>query len=290
MPPMMSRVTPLIWFLLPLLWGMGFSGEHYYEVPYRGEKSLYAELKLVFGRVSVAQAEPDYLFQAEVRLEENGLTPSFSYEREGERGFVRLGLEGEKDIDAFRLNRLSELKSSQWRIYLSDRVPNDIKMKLAMADGQLDFSGIALRSLELECGVTRSRLIFRKPNPIEMRVLTIDAGVSEFVAEGLGFSRARYIQFEGGMGHFELDLTGGQLPDGAEVDISMGMGMLTLYLPEEEAVVLELPSSWLLKTELPVGYTKRGAGIWYNEHVRNPEEALHVRIEAAMGAVRLFSR
>ncbi len=288
--PAMSRIPALLLLVLPLLGGMVFSGEYYYEVPYEGEESLHAELKLALGRVFVEKAEPDYLFQAEVRLEKDGLTPHFSYEREDNVGYVRLGLDGSKEEDSFQLHHLSDLRASEWRIYLGDRVPNDVRMKLAMAEGHLDFSGIALRSLDIECGVTRSRLRFSEPNPVPMRVLNIDAGASEFIAEGLGFSRAAYISFNGGMGSFSLDLTGGAFPEGAEVDISMGMGKLTVTLPREEAVVLELPSSWLLKTDIPVGYTKKGPGLWYNEYVRDPEAALRVRIKASMGVVQLRVR
>ena len=61
---------------------------------------------------------------------------------------------------------------------------------MGAAEADLDLTGVPLRRLMLVCGVARTTLRLRAPNPEVAAEVDIKAGVSAFSAEGLGHLRA----------------------------------------------------------------------------------------------------
>lgn len=269
---------------LPVL--AAFTERYYFEVPRQGEASLHADLDLALGRVVVGKAEPGFLFQAEVALEDEGMVPEMTYERDGTTGHLNLGFEsGGKSGNGLTVRGFNIPEENEWLLFFSDRVALDLAFELGMTEAELDLTGLRVEQLSVESGMAKTVLAFEELNPVTMANLSIEAGMTKFVGRKLGNARFEHFTLEGGAGSFELDFTGGPLPAGAEAEIEVGVSSLHVVLPQDAPVILYAPDSWLARVEVPNGFVKRGKGLWHSERVQREEDAFVIRIEAGMGSV-----
>lgn len=287
----LRRRWPLLLVALAALPALAAMTERYYfEVPHERETSLDAHFDLALGHVEIGKAEPGYLFQAEVALEDEAMVPGLDYRREGRAGRLALGFEsGSKGKSGLTVRGFRVPEDNEWLLFFSDEVPLTLAFELGMADADLDFTGLQVQRLHVESGMAKTRLAFDTPNPVVMEHLRVDAGMARFHGQHLGNARFEHFAFEGGAGSFELDFSGGPLPAGARADLKVGMAALNVALPENTPVVLHAPESWLARVEIPNDYVKRGKGLWHSEHVRDEAAAFVVNIEAGMGKVTLHT-
>lgn len=241
-----------------------------------------ADLEVALGAVRVGPtAEEEALFQAEVDLTSDRLRPRFEGETTGDRVRVSLSLGGEE----VSLRGVRATRGNAWRLYFSERVPLDLDLSLGAAEADLDFSGIPVAGLNLDCGMAKATLRFDEPNPVSLERLTISAGLSNFEAYGLGNARFQHFNFDGDAGEFTLDFTGAAPRPGATVDVSVGMAALTLVLPAALPVVLDAPSSFVTHVEVPSALEQRGKGRWATPGA--DDLALRVSVNAGPGNVRV---
>ncbi len=281
------RVTTigiLLAIAIPVLAAVA-SKRHYFEVPYGDERRLNARLDLALGKVRIGQTMDDLLFQAEVVIENEKLTPYFNFSTRDREGYLDIDLESEKGSGSVSLSGLSAASSSDWLLLFSDRVPLNLDIDLGAAKGDLDFTGLPIEELRFEAGASRADLRFDEPNPIVMEKLEITAGASDVNITGLGYARARRVRFTGGVGRYTLDFADGELLHGARADIEIGMAALTVVIPKGLPVVVHAPANWLCTVDIPVGYTKRGKGTWFSEEAKGVDEPFEVSIEAGMGKI-----
>lgn len=285
------RRWPLLLTVLLALPALAAMTERYYfEVPLERETELEAHFDLALGRVEIGKAEPGYLFQAEVALEDEAMVPGLDYRREGRTGHLSLGFEsGSKGQRGLTVRGFRVPEDNEWLLFFSEQVPLRLAFELGMADADLDFTGLRVERLHVESGMASTRLAFEEPNPAVMEHLQIDAGMARFQGEHLGNARFEHLTFEGGAGSFDLDLTGGPLPPGTRADVKVGMASLRIVLPVGAPVVLHAPDSWLARVEVPNGYVKRGKGLWHSEDLRTESDALVLNIEAGMGKVAVVA-
>lgn len=291
----MSRLPRLL--LLPLAlvalsalaWAVA-GDTYYFEAAHDGETELEADLDLALGHIRLRRNDGPALFEAEVRLKEDDVRPRFDFQSDGRRGRVSLGLDGEGKGSGFTLTGLNVPKENAWEVFLSDDVALDLQLEVGMAKADFDLTGLQLRRLAMDCGMSEATLRIDRPSPVIAEEIQIDAGMARFDALRLGNARFRSFRFEGGAGEFSLDFTGGPLPAGAEADVEVGMASLRVTVPADRPVVLRAPESWLARVVVPDGYTKRGDGEWHSPAVRNPDQAFSLDIEAAAGKVIVVAR
>jgi hypothetical protein len=263
-----------------------FTERYYFEVPREGETALRADLDLALGRVTVGKAESDYLFQAEIALEDQGMVPEMSYERDGRTGDLTLSFDsGGKSEDGLTVRGFNIPEDNEWLLFFSDRVALDLSFELGMTEADLDLTGLKVERLSIESGMAKTTLAFDERNPVTMEHLDVDAGMTKFVGRKLGNARFKRFTLEGGAGSFDLDFTGGPLPAGAEAEIEVGVSSVMVRLPDNAPVILYAPDSWLARVEVPNGFVKRGKGLWHSQQVGREEDAFIVRIESGMGKV-----
>lgn len=269
---------------LPVLAAM--TERYYFEIPHERETSLRADMELALGYVTIGKAEPGYLFQAEVALEDENMVPEMSYERDGRTGELTLGFDsGGKSDDGLTVRGFNIPEDNEWLLFFSDRVALDLSLELGMTEAELDLTGLKVERLRVESGMAKTVLAFDERNPVAMEHLEVEAGMSKFVGRKLGNARFEHFSFEGGAGSFDLDFTGGPLPPGAVAEIEVGVSSLIVQLPDNTPVILQAPDSWLARVEVPNGFTKRGKGLWHSRQVEDEGDAFIVRIEAGMGKV-----
>ena len=257
------------------------------EVTDQGEASVRADLELGIGTVSVGEAEPGALFQAEVALPAKGLRTTFETTtvptESGPQARVRLGLAGE----AASPGDLDRTRGLEWRLLFSHTTPLDLAVTLGAAEASLDLTGVPLRRLSLTSGVARSTLRLRAPNPESAADVEVKAGVSAFAGEGLGHLRFRRFRFEGGVGRFALDFRGAPPEPGASATLSVGVGELAVTLPAGVPLVVEAPGGRLSAVDLPAGLVTLGQGRYATPGAETDPDAFTVRIASGPGRVRV---
>ena len=261
------------------------------EVPDSGQVSVRADVAIPLGRVTVGRAERGTLFQAETALPAGGARPILRTEtvdaESGPRATVRLSLNGET-ASVEDLRTLGD--DVAWRLLFARRVPTDLSLDLGLAGADLDLTGVPLSRLAVNAGAGRTRLVFTAANPVAMRELTIRAGVRSFTGEGLGWARFERLSFEGGVGRFAVDLSGGALAPGARATLRVGVASLEVTLPRGHPTVIEVTGAPGLSISPPEGFVVAGEGRYASPGADGNAEALTVRVEAGPGRVRFRVR
>ncbi|MEM8559360.1 MAG: hypothetical protein AAGG50_16180 [Bacteroidota bacterium] len=279
----MTRTLPLLCALL-LVWADARGQQSYdYEAGSGSEETLDADLDLGLGSVQLRAASgraPVIAIEGTIADEE--LTPLFSYDATG--AYAEVVFEVNPD-DGISIGGLRGAERNRWSIAVSDRVMLDLDFALGVGEADLDLTGLRVERLDLSSGMARTRVRFAEPNPVPMKMLSVEAGMAPVEMQGLGNARFERFEFEGGMGSFRLDFSGDALLAGAEADIEVGMGKLHLVLPDDGAVVLIAPDSWVSRIRIPNGYTKESEGVWHSPAVRDADDALRIEVEAGMGSI-----
>jgi hypothetical protein len=257
---------------------------HTFDVRHERDASLEATFNLALGSVQIGHAARGQLFQALIDLEDENLMPALSVHRRGEVAVVHLGFE-DGAHSGVSVRGLRNRSRNTWQLNFDNRIPLDLRFTLGLVDADLNLTGLTVERLKIVAGMANTRLVFDRRNRVEMERLDIEAGAARFTAESLGNARFQNLSFSGGAGSFELDFSGARLPAGARADIEVGVARLRIRLPENRAVVLTVPDSWLTRVDVPTGYTRHSRGVWHSPLVRREEDAFHISIKAGMGRV-----
>jgi len=262
------------------------ASQHSFEVEReRGDRRVAGVFNLALGNVSISEAPRGVLFKAEVESDDEELKPTFDVQRRDGTVHLELGFASGSRSTGVSWRNFRNRGSNTWNLYFDTRTPLDLRFDLGLSESDLDLTGFRVERLEISAGMATTRLAFDEPNPVVMERLSIDAGAARFTGEQLGNARFRQLSFKGGAGSFSLDFTGASLPHGARADIDVGVSRLRIRLPEDKAVVLHAPDSWLARVDVPVGYISQGGGIWHSARVRNPTDAFQLHINAGVGRV-----
>ena len=255
----------------------------FFEVADEGEQRVKADIELALGHVTISTAEQGALFQVEGVVIGTQLRPRFDHGRNGDEVEISLSLDGE-DV-SFR--GLRGMRGSNWQLYFSDSIPLDLDLTLGAAEGDLNFTGIPVENLSVECGMASISLRFDEPNPVVLHRLDIEAGLSEFTARGLGNARFESFEFDGGAGEFTLDFSGEAFMPGAEAEINVGLASLTVLLPLGQPVVVEAPVSFMTRVEFPESFKRIGRDSWASPNAAGNPHTFHIEIDAGPGSIEV---
>ena len=121
-------------------------------------------------------------------------------------------------------------------------------------------------------------------NVVTCGTFTLEVGAMDLTAEKLGNARCDRIELKGGASSVVLDLTG-QWPEGtSNVDVTVGIGSVTLRLPQ--SVGVEADVDRFLTTFDRSGLLRRGSS-YYSANWDGAKTKLHLNIKAAMGEVNV---
>lgn len=166
---------------------------------------------------------------------------------------------------------------------LSPAVPTTLQLKFGAVTADIDLGGMSLVEATIETGASETSVRFDEPNQVRCRRLTMNVGAAGFTATGLGNARCDQIQFKGGVGGLTLDFTGAwELDAVTNTRVEMGLGSLTLRLPEELGVAVHLTK--FLTSFDTGGFAKRGS-TYYSKNYEAAKTKLAIDVNAALGEV-----
>lgn len=226
------------------------------------------------GTLRVLPASADHLYRMEIRYADEGGQPLVEYNRN--RRHLRLGTSSEN------FNR----RSVQWAdgatatIELSKQVPMDLDLHFGAGKADIELGGLSLRKVSISTGASEARVSFGSMNPIVADEISIEAGAAELHVIGLGNSRAKRVEFQGGVGATVLDFSGAT--GNMEAEIEMGVGSLTLKLPRSHAVRIER-NAFLTSFSAPE--LERDGNSYVSRNWAAATQRLSIDVSAALGSI-----
>lgn len=248
------------------------------------ETNLSVDVRIGTGHLDVAPAEEGILFKGNFLYQT--IPPQVSHELVGNtaRINIRVGSKTRKvkeepeNVD-FSLSKLFQDESI---LRFSPDIPTTMNLKLGAVKGFLELGGLQLHSVSMEIGVSQCLVNFARPNPGVMSRFTVEAGVGKLEMLNLANARCEHFEFEGGMGSYVLDF-GGALERNARVDIELGMGSLTLYLPKTVGVRITVNKS--LFTALDIDEVYKKGNQYFNDRWGKTDQQLDVHLDAGFGKI-----
>jgi len=230
------------------------------------------------GRIDVTATNAPVLYSMTLRYDETGTTPVHRYDA-AERTLT-LGVEGESR--RFSSNAKDRTKG-EMRLALSRSVPIDLELELGATKASMDLGGLNLLGVRLESGASETLLDFSSPNRAHMRSLDVDVGAASFEARNMGNANAESVRMQGGVGSVDLDF-GGQWSRDMTVDVDLTLGKLTLHVPRDVGVRLEVQK--FLASFDQQGLQKRDDA-YFSENWDRAKYHLRLRAQTTFGGIEL---
>ena len=251
--------------------------------PLENATSVSAKVNVSVANVIIEKTGGNDAFAGEFSFLEE--PPRIEYRTEGDEGKLRLHF-GEsvnhngnnKDID------FDEFKDWVCRLAFTDRVPLSLDFKLEIAKADWDLGGFQISELEIASAVSDLRIDFSKPNPIRMDDMDIESGVGEMTLRRIGNANIERLDFEGGLGEYTFYFDG-KMTGNMSANLEIGMGKLTIYLPQNIGVRIRMEDSFL--TSVSVHDMRKNGDYYTNALWNSNRPQLDIRVDAGVSKVEV---
>jgi hypothetical protein len=247
--------------------------------PLRDVKQLEARISFGAGKIELSSGAKKYAYEAEIEYSKAYFSHQLDYQVRGDTGILDLRIKGTR----------GRWFKSRWEknwldVKFNPTVPIELDLNMGACEATVDLTGLKISQLELSTGASEIELYFDKPNEEVMRKMKIEAGVGELKAVNLGNANCRKIDFEGGVGGYELDFSGEWQSD-CEAYVELGLGDLTIEVPRAIGVKLIAEKTFLTSLDLE-GFIHKG-NIYYSEGYDKAKYRLILKVEAGLGSVSI---
>lgn len=250
------------------------------EIKFQGEKNLTVKIDFGGGTIDLEKNKLGNILDAEIE-EENPDEIDIDYDKIGDKGELYLDSKS-------KLRHLDfDLDDNYWHLGFTDKIPISFEIDVGACKGEFDFTGLRIDNLDLDLGASSTEIIFREPNPERISRFKIDVGASELKIKGLGNANFDELSFDGGVGDFTLDFSG-ELKHKAHIDIDVGLGSLTILLPEDIGIRIRKEGSFLSSFSINEDEFKRvESSIYESDNFGKTEGELILDIEVGLGSVEI---
>jgi hypothetical protein len=262
------------------------------EIGRTTEKELKIVLTSSFGTLFVSRGEPGKVLSLDAEPE-NKRDPliNVDYAVRNRIGYLDLALgERSADSDGKRGSfKISNWDGGRWRLKLSDDLPISFDVQLGVGKGDFDLSGLQVKDFNLSSGASDVSLSFDEPNRTTIENLNIESGLSKFDGRNLCNANFKRFRFQGGVGAYTLDF-GGTLNSEVDVDIEVGMGVMTLVLPADVGARVMYQKSWVSKVDCAEDFRSSGENEYVSRNYVSSHGKMNIRIDSGFGSVKILRR
>jgi hypothetical protein len=243
----------------------------------RGESALDVKVQFGVGDLHISPGPPGTLYRYQLLYDADHFEPVTDYHPAGRR--LELGVKGgnhggyhDRDRPRQRLD-----------VSLSPATPTSLDLAFGAGTSEIELGGISVTDATVKSGASETKIRFSQPNPVACRWFSLEVGAIDLETEKLGNARCERLELKGAAGKVVLDLTG-QWTEGATIDveIAMGLGSVTLRLPESTGV--EASVDRFLVSFDRSGLRRRGAN-YYSANWDHAKTKLRIHVRAAMGDI-----
>ncbi len=184
---------------------------------------------------------------------------------------------------------VSEFKGGSWLLRFSDAVPISFDVEQAVGTADLNLTGLRVKDFTLNSGAGDVALVFDKPNGTVIDNITIESGLSKFEGRNLGNANFRRFRFQGGVGASTLDF-GGALAAEADVDLEIGLGIVTIIVPNDVGVRVSYDEGWMSRFDYDQSLRKTSDHEYSSDNYSAARAKLNITIDVGIGSVKLRRR
>jgi hypothetical protein len=251
------------------------------EIKFQGERKLNVKIDFGGGVIDLEKNNTGDILNADFEYNPDKFDMDIDYDKIGETGRLYLrskSEDGHLDFDT---------DDNYWHLGFTDTIPISFEMEVGACEAEFDFTGLKINNLDIDLGASSTEINFKKPNPERISEINIDAGASELKIKGLGNANFDKLSFDGGVGDFTLDFRG-ELRHKAYVDIDVGLGSLTVLLPENIGVRIRKEDSFLSSFSIDEDeFQEVESDVYESENFGKTEKELIFDIEIGLGSVEI---
>lgn len=288
------RHTNLVLFILAA--GILSAQDIQREVKRSDEKEVDIKVESSFGSVNIKKGGSENIVSVKYKRKKKDRLPKLDldYSLKKNVGNLEIGMHPEgavvthsEDGEVNVSIKNFDLKTEEWYLEFVEGIPLAITAELGAGKSDFDFTGLTISELSISTGASSSKLRFDEPNKGEIKTLKIESGVSKFTAENLSNANFNKMDFEGGVGSYYLDF-GGTLNKEVQVNVNVGLGAITLVIPQKIGVKIKYEDSWLSNLSLDRDdFVRKKKGIYESENYASAEGRMNVFIESGLGSVKI---
>ena len=245
-------------------------------IPLGDTRSATVEILFGAGELALAAGASDQLLSGHFRYNVERWAPEIAFED----GTLTIEQGSTRQDWGFPTGNVH----NEWDLEFSPQIPLTMDLEVGAGDGKLDFSGLQLEELGLKLGAGDFEVRFDEPNEAEMGQFTLDAGASKLEVTGIGYAGPQQMKVQGGVGDITLDFTG-TWPRSSDVQVTAGVGSVTLRLPDDVGVRVETKGGL---TSVEVSGLQRSGDAYVNDVFGETETELRIHITTGIGSVRLI--
>ncbi|MDD8018079.1 MAG: LiaF-related protein [Bacteroidota bacterium] len=285
-----------IFLFTPLLLTVTVAQDIRREVKRTTEKEVKVVLHSSFGSVNLEKGTPDKIAEVYYRQKERDKDDhpkvDINYSVHRDVGDLHIEMHPESseehssDDGDIRVHANLHFRTDEWYVKLAEGIPLSIEAELGAGKSDFDFSGLTINDLSISTGASSSKIRFDQKNKNMMEDLNIETGVSKFVAENLNNANFKNMKFEGGVGSYYLDF-GGELDHSVDVNISVGLGSITLVIPQDIGVKVKYEDSWLSNFSIDDEFIRKRKGVYESENYASAHGQMNLFVESGLGSVKI---
>lgn len=261
--------------------------------------SLDANFEYGFGKLTINPYRETRAILGSITYNSIQTDPEVNYRKNGTSGILTVEInnpgldEGVKTNVNFNLKQLEFSSKKDWMkseidFLLPIAVPLRLNLDFGLGDADLDLSEIQLRGLNVDCGLSDVDIVLHKPNQVVCDSISLSNGLGDLHAEGLGYTNARRLDLEVGLGSAYVDLRG-QTASNMEIDIQVGLGTLNLVLPENVNIRIEVGKSFLSSVEIS-GLRSREENIYTSPDWKSGRPTFTIDLQVDLGSADVYLR
>ena len=257
------------------------------EIGRTTEKELKVVLSSSFGTLHVTKGESEKILTAD-GTERDDSKMDIEYDIRNRVGYMDITLGKNQDDHERRKGsfKISNFNGGKWLLKFSNIIPISFDVELGVGKGDFDLSGLQVKDFTLSTGASDVSLSFDEPNKTFIDNLSIESGVSKFVGRNLGNANFKRFRFQGGVGAYTLDFAG-KIANEVDVDIDVGLGALTIIIPQNVGARLFYEKSWVSRLDCDKDFHSVSANEFETENYISAGGKMNIRIDSGLGSIRV---
>lgn len=261
------------------------------EIGRTTEKELKVVLSSSFGSLHVSKGEPEKILVADAAPKNSDPKMDIEYDIRNRIGYMDVTLgETEGDHDHRKGSfKISDFEGGKWYLKFSNALPISFDVELGVGNGDFDLSGLQVKDFTLSTGASDVSLSFDEPNKTFIDNLSIESGVSKFNGRNLGNANFKRFKFQGGVGAYTLDFAG-KIMSEVDVDVSVGLGVLTIVIPSDVGARLFYEKSWVSRLDCDRDFHAVNDDEYETDNYDDAVAKMNIRIDSGLGSIKVRRR
>ena len=281
----------LILFIIFCITIINAKSDYYKNLEYQYNIKKYDRLRVYLdcsiGNLIMKPSNNKYIITGNIDYNSTLAKPIVKLTNKGNISRLDLKIKADKIIKSDNkslVNSLIEDGNDNYKINfeMPTKISTDMNLNFGLGKVDLDFTGIRIAQLIINCGLSDVTLINTKSNIINCENIHIATGISDFNSTGLGNFNSSNYSFDVGMGSAEIDMSGSANKN-SNLKIDVTVGSLELKLPKNTNIELLIEKNMLSSVNVK-GLISSGDGKYTSKDIRERWSTMKVEISVGLGS------